>query len=246
MISFENQRVLLTGATGGIGAESLRQFLELGAQVFITTTNKEKAEELINKHANLPGKIAGVYIGDISKGIDCVTQAVESIGGIDVFVHAAGITKDNIFMRLTEADWDAVHNINLKAAFTLSQACVMQMMKQRYGRIVLVTSVVGSMGNVGQANYIASKAGLTGLAKGIARDCASRNIVANCVEPGFIDTPMTACLPEEIKQKILTGIPMGRMGTAEEVANCITFLSSKQASYISGTTIRVNGGMLMI
>lgn len=244
--NFSNQKVLLTGATGGIGKATLKLLLELNATVFFTTTNQDKATEIMKEFDHIPdGKIAGYYVGDISQNTECVTQAIDAMQGLDIFIHCAGITKDNLFIKMSEEEWDQVHNLNLKAAFKLSQACVKHMISKRYGRVVFVTSVVGSIGNIGQANYIASKAGLTGLAKGIAKEYGTRNITVNCVEPGFIDTAMTVNLPDNIKQQLVSNIPLQRMGTSEEVAACIVFLASKSASYVTGSTLRVNGGMFM-
>lgn len=239
-MEFAGKKVLLTGGTGGIGKCILEKFIAQGAQVFTTTTSHKKLEEFEQKFTR---DSAFIMVCDVAKEADLIVQtALEALGGVDIFVHCAGITRDNLLVRMSDEDWDQVHDLNLKAAFQLTRALISKM---KDGRVIYVTSVVGSAGNIGQANYIASKAGLAGLARAIASEYGRKNITVNCVEPGFIDTDMTNALPEAIKEQILSKVPMKRMGKPEEVADCVLFLASSQGSYITGTSLRVNGGMFM-
>ena len=245
MLDFTGQKVLITGATGGIGSKTAELFSKQGAIVGLCGRNKDKLNNLSSK---LPNK-SFIFPCDLSN-IEEVEKLFETadaeMGGIDVLVCNAGITKDTLAMRMSNDDFENVINVNLKATFILNREAIKKMMKRRYGRIVNISSVVGVAGNPGQANYVASKAGMIGMSKSIAMEVATRGITVNCIAPGFIETPMTDVLTEDQKNRILSGIPMGRMGEPEDIANSIIFIASKEASYITGQTIHVNGGMLMI
>lgn len=245
MFNLEGQKVLITGATGGIGSTTAKSFAKQGAIVGLSGTNKAKLEKLASEISTK----TFIYECNLSND-ECLSELFDKadteMDGIDILVCNAGITKDNLAMRMSNEDFDNVLNINLRSSFILNRNAIKKMMKRRYGRIINISSIVGVMGNAGQANYCASKAGLIGMSKAIAMEVASRGITINCVAPGFIETPMTAVLTEEQKNKMLAEIPMGRMGQAEEIANTIIFLASKEASYITGQTLHVNGGMLMI
>lgn len=245
MFNLEGQKVLITGATGGIGSATAKLFAKQGAIVGLSGTNKAKLEKLASEISTK----TFIYECNLSND-ECLSELFDKadteMDGIDILVCNAGITKDNLAMRMSNEDFDNVLNINLRSSFILNRNAIKKMMKRRYGRIINISSIVGVMGNAGQANYCASKAGLIGMSKAMAMEVASRGITINCVAPGFIETPMTAVLTEEQKNKMLAEIPMGRMGQAEEIANTIIFLASKEASYITGQTLHVNGGMLMI
>lgn len=245
MLDFTGQKVLITGATGGIGQKTAELFAKQGATVGLCGRNKEK----LNKVATGIGGNTFTFVCDLENMEDVESffeKADAEMGGIDVLVCNAGITKDMLSIRMTTADFEKVLDVNLKAGFILNREAIKKMMKRRYGRIINISSVVGVMGNAGQVNYVASKAGLIGMSKTLAIESASRGITVNCVAPGFIETPMTDVLTDDQKNKILSGIPMGKMGQPEDIANTILFLASKEASYITGQTIHVNGGMLMI
>ncbi|MFT4967823.1 MAG: 3-oxoacyl-[acyl-carrier protein] reductase [Candidatus Deianiraeaceae bacterium] len=239
MVNLTGKKALITGATSGIGAEILKVFSQLGANSVASGTNEGKLLEIEN---------SGIFakkcnIASASEINDLVKFTEEKLGGIDILVCNAGITKDGLIMTMKEEQWDDVLNVNLKSSFLLSKAIIRKMIKQRYGRVIFISSVVGFTGNPGQANYVASKSALTGMAKSIAKEIGSRGITVNCVAPGFIQTPMTHALPEEQAQKLKEQIALGRLGQPEEVANAVAFLASDSASYITGTTIHVNGGM---
>lgn len=244
MINFDGQIALVTGATGGIGNRVARLLHELGATVAISGTRASVLEEL----AQELGERVHVFPCNLSdnESIEALVPAVETkLGRIDVLVNNAGITRDGLIMRMKDEDWDAVLQVNLTSAFRLCRAVSRGMMKRRYGRIVNITSVVGFTGNAGQANYTATKAGLVGMSKSLGLELATRGITVNCVAPGFIESPMTEELSEAVKSKILGGIPTGRMGTADEIAQAVAFLASQGSAYITGQTIHVNGGMAM-
>lgn len=244
MINFDGQIALVTGATGGIGNRVARLLHELGATVAISGTRASVLEEL----AQELGDRVHVFPCNLSdnESIEALIPAVETkLGRIDVLVNNAGITRDGLIMRMKDEDWDAVLQVNLTSAFRLCRAVSRGMMKRRYGRIVNITSVVGFTGNAGQANYTATKAGLVGMSKSLGQELATRGITVNCVAPGFIESPMTDELSDAVKSKILGGIPTGRMGTADEIAQAVVFLASQGSAYITGQTIHVNGGMAM-
>ncbi len=238
---------LVTGASQGIGRACALKLSEAGATVAVTARNPQKLEELAAQITAAGGK-AAVFPLDVSdeEQIKSVFKtAIGQLGKIDVLVNNAGVTRDQLVMRMKRADWDVVLNTNLTSAYVCTQQVIGSMLKQRWGRIINVTSVFGQMGQAGQANYAASKAGLIGLTMAIAREVGSRNITCNAVAPGFIATAMTEVLPAEIRETGLKMIPLGRIGTPEDVAGVVRFLASEEASYITGHVLNVNGGMLM-
>ncbi len=240
------QVALVTGATRGIGRAIARALATAGLQVVGTATSAAGAMNITEALAAFAG-CKGIVL-DVTDGaaLDAAIAAiVQQHGGLHVLVNNAGITRDMLSMRMKDEDWDAVLDTNLKAVFRASRAAIKPMMKQRWGRIVNITSVVGAAGNAGQANYAAAKAGVAGMTRAMARELGSRNITVNCVAPGFIDTDMTRELPEAAKAALLAGIPLGRLGSADEVAHAVVFLASRQAAYITGTELHVNGGMFM-
>ncbi|MDR0571401.1 MAG: 3-oxoacyl-ACP reductase FabG [Rickettsiales bacterium] len=243
MLDFSGQNVLITGASGGIGESTVKLFSKLGANVGLSARNLDKMKQL---SSGLEGKnfIFQCDLGDAKQTEELLDKVEAEMGKIDILVCNAGITKDNLSIRMTNEDFDEVLNVNLKSTFILNRNALKKMLKARYGRIVNITSVVGVSGNAGQANYVASKAGLIGMTKSMAVEVAQRGITMNCVAPGFIETAMTDILTEEQKKKILETIPVGRMGSPQDIANAICFLASKEAAYITGQTIHVNGGML--
>ncbi len=248
MLDFSGQKVFITGATGGIGSATARSFAKQGAIVGLCGRNKDKLNKISNelKDFNAKSEIFECDLGDVENVENLFDKADEVMGGIDVLICNAGITKDSLAMRMSTEDFENIIKVNLEATFVLNRDAIKKMMKRRYGRIVNISSVVGVSGNPGQANYVASKAGIIGMSKSLAQEVASRNITVNCVAPGFIETPMTEVLTDEQKNRILSGIPLGRMGSPEDIANTILFIASKEASYITGQTIHVNGGMLMV
>lgn len=241
----DQQVALVTGASRGIGA-AIAQALGKQGAVIIGTATSASGAEAITSHLKTAG-VNGVGVAlDVTQPeqIDAVLKQIsEQYGDVTILVNNAGITKDTLLMRMKDEDWDAVLNTNLKSVFRMSQAVLRPMMKARQGRIINISSVVGHMGNAGQTNYAAAKAGMTGFTKSMAQEVGSRGITVNCVAPGFIDTDMTAELPEEIKAKMLERIAVGRLGQAEEIAATVAFLASPAAAYITGETIHVNGGM---
>ncbi len=245
MSELEGKGALVTGASGGIGEAIARSLHAQGATVVLSGTRAEKLEALaadLGERAH----IAPCNLGDAEAVAALPKQAEELAGTIDILVNNAGITKDNLFMRMKDEEFDDVIAVNLKSAFMLMRGVLRGMMKRKNGRIITVTSVVGTMGNPGQGNYAASKAGLVGMSKSLAQEVASRNITVNCVAPGFIATAMTDVLPDAQKEALLAGIPAGRMGDPAEIAAAVRFLASPDASYITGQTLHVNGGMAMI
>ena len=242
----EPQLALVTGASRGIGRAIAAALAGAGMRVVGTATSEAGAAAITEALAGWPG-CRGVAL-DVTDGpaVEATVAAiVKEHGGLHVLVNNAGITRDMLAVRLKDEDWDAVLDTNLKAVFRTSRAVMRPMMKQRYGRIINITSVVGASGNAGQANYAAAKAGVAGMTRALARELGSRNITVNCVAPGFIATDMTAGLPEAAKAGLLASIPLGRLGSADEVAHAVAFLASPQAAYITGTELHVNGGMYM-
>ena len=245
MFDLSGKSALVTGAAGGIGGAAARALKARGATVALSDVRPEGLEQLA---AEL-GDGAHVLPCDLGDGaaIEALAKDAEAaLGGIDILINNAGLTRDNLLLRMKDEEWQQILDINLTAAFRLTRACLRGMMKRRWGRIIGLASVVGVTGNAGQANYGASKAALIGLTKSLAREVASRNITANCVAPGFIATPMTEGLSDDVKARLLADIPGGRLGTAQEIAASIVFLASDEAAYITGQTLHVNGGMAMI
>lgn len=249
-MNLENKTAIITGSTGGIGKEVAFNFASLGVKMLLSGTSFDKLTSLQNEIKQAYPK-AEVFVKpcNLSNTIDVsnlIKEGTEMLGGrLDILVANAGITKDGLLVRMSEEDWDAVLDINLKSTFVLTRDAVKIMMKQKYGKIVLISSVVGLSGNAGQANYCASKAGMVGFAKSVACEVASRNITVNCVAPGFIASPMTEALTDEQKKAILSKIPANKLGTGRDVANAVAFLASDFSSYITGETISINGGMYM-
>ena len=243
-----NEKVALdTGATRGIGAAIAQALGEAGATVIGTATTEAGAEKISQrfKELNIAGKGMVLDVASIESINTVIDSATSEFGAPTILVNNAGITKDNILMRMKEEEWLDVIETNLTAVFRLAKACVRPMTKARWGRIINISSVVGAMGNAGQSNYSASKAGVGGFARALAKELGSRNITVNTVAPGFIDTDMTKDLPEANKESMLTQIPLGRLGAPEEIASVVSFLASDAAGYITGETIHVNGGMYM-
>ncbi|MEM4724438.1 MAG: 3-oxoacyl-[acyl-carrier-protein] reductase [Candidatus Hadarchaeum sp.] len=247
-MNLSNRVAIVTGSGQGIGREIALLLAERGASVVVSDINevtaKAVAAEIESK--NIKSIAVTANVSSVAEVNKLVEQTLSSFGHVDILVNNAGITKDNLLMRMSEADWDLVLNINLKGAFLCTQAVIRHMMRQRWGRIVNIASVVGVVGNAGQANYAASKAGLIGLTKSTAREVASRGITVNAVAPGFIDTGMTQKLPENVKQEFLKQIPVGYFGLPKDVAHAVAFLVSEEAHYITGQVLNVNGGLAMI
>ena len=245
MFDLSNKCALVTGASGGIGGAIAKALYSQGSKVALSGTRVEPlralAEELGDRAYVVPCNLSDVEaVKALSK------TAADQMSGIDILVNNAGITRDNLFMRMSDEDWQQVLDINLTSTMHLMKSVMRTMMKQRFGRIINITSIVGVTGNAGQVNYAASKAGMIGMTKSFAQEIASRGITANCIAPGFIETAMTAELPEAVIKNMLGSIPQGRMGNADEIAATVAFLASNEASYITGQTLHVNGGMAMI
>ena len=245
MFDLTGRKALVTGATGGIGEEIARALHAQGATVGLHGTRREKLESLA---AELGGntKIFTANLTDRAAVRELARTAEAELGGVDILVNKAGITNDGLMMRMSDEDWDKVIDINLNATFVLTRELCGPMMKRRYGRVVNISSVVAAIGNPGQANYCASKAGMEGFTKAFAAEVASRNIMANCVSPGFIESAMTEKLNEKQKETLFVKIPMKRMGLGKEVAAAVCFLASEECSYITGHVLHVNGGMAML
>jgi len=243
----ENKIALVTGATRGIGRAIALQLGQHGATIIGTATKQGGAEsiDLYLKEAGIKGAGIALNVNDASQVADTVKKVQENSGEIAILVNNAGITRDNLLVRMKDDEWDDVLETNLKSIYRLSRVVLRAMMKARYGRIINISSVVGSIGNIGQTNYAAAKAGMFGFSKSLAREVGSRNITVNCVAPGFIDTDMTRALTEEQQENLIQHVPLGRLGQPEEIAAAVAFLASPAAGYITGTTLHINGGMYM-
>jgi 3-oxoacyl-[acyl-carrier protein] reductase len=244
MFNLTGKLALVTGATGGIGQSIVKALVNQGAKVIMVGRNEEKLQNLKQE---LSDKVYSLIcdFNDDSQINSLIENAEKQFGNIDILVCNAGITKDNLALRIKDEDWDIVIQMNLTSTFKLNRAAIKSMMKRRYGRIINISSVIGLSGNAGQSNYAASKAGIIAMSKSIAKEVASRGITINCVAPGYIDTPMTEVLGDDIKNSIIAHIPLGRIGTPQDVANTVLFLASDESSYVTGHTLSVNGGMLM-
>ena len=245
MFDLTGMTALVTGASGGLGSAIAEALAGQGARLAVSGSNVAKLEAfragLGGDHVALPCDLSD------SASVDAlVPQAVEALGKLDILVNNAGVTRDNLVMRMKDEEWDMVIRVNLEAAFRLARAAARPMMKARFGRIISVTSVVGTTGNPGQANYAASKAGLVGMSKALAQELASRGITVNCVAPGFIASPMTDVLPDAQKEALNARIPAGKMGEGSDIGAAVVYLASKEAGYVTGQTLHVNGGMAMI
>ncbi|UZD55520.1 3-oxoacyl-ACP reductase FabG [Caldimonas aquatica] len=245
-MSWEGQVALVTGATRGIGRAIALELAHKGVKVIGTATTEAGAASIGEALAAFPG-CRGIRLDvNDAAGVEAAIDAIlKEHGGLHVLVNNAGITRDTLAMRMKDEDWDAVLDTNLKAVFRLSRAVIRPMMKQRYGRIVNITSVVGASGNPGQANYAAAKAGVAGMTRALARELGSRGITVNCVAPGFIETDMTRALSEQQTESLMAQIPLGRLGRPEDIAHAVAFIASPQAGYITGAQLHVNGGMYM-
>lgn len=245
MFDLTGKKALVTGASGGIGGAIAERLAQQGAEVVITGRKPDPLYALAEKIGAKAHVIVSA-LDDSEKAAALIAQADEAMGGVDILVNNAGFTRDTLSMRMTDGDWDAVIQVNLTACFQLCRAAMRGMMKRRWGRMINISSVVGVTGNPGQANYVASKAGMIGMTKSIAAELASRNITANCIAPGFIATPMTDALTDDQKAAINAKIPAGRMGTPDDIAHAVVYLASEEAAYMTGQTLHVNGGMAMI
>ncbi len=245
MFNLDGKIALITGAAGGLGDKIARTLHAQGATLALTDRNAAPMEKLKEEL----GDRVECFLADLTNSDDVnnlVKNVEEKLGRIDILVNNAGLTRDNLFMRMSDEDWQLVLDVNLSAGFKLAKAAIRGMMKRRFGRIIGIASVVGVMGNAGQANYSASKAGMIAMNKCLAQEVGSRGITVNSIAPGFIRTPMTDVLPEDVKAQLLSKIPEGKLGEAQDIANAVAFLASDEAQYITGQTIHVNGGMAMI
>ena len=243
MINFKNKKVLITGATGGIGKALVKKFLSLEGSVFATGTKIENLEKLKKEFPSI--NILKFDISNHDKIEEFIENAHSQLAGLDILVNNAGTNVDNLSLRMKNEEWKKVIDINLSSTFILSKYAIKKMLKNKYGRIINITSIVGHTGNLGQSNYAASKAGIIGMSKSLAIEYAKKNITINCVSPGFIQSKMTDNIVESIKSILTSKIPMSKLGTGEDVANTVAFLASDSANYITGETIHVNGGMYM-
>jgi 3-oxoacyl-[acyl-carrier protein] reductase len=242
---FEGQVALVTGASRGIGASIALELAQRGLKVIGTGTTEEGAAKITSALSAFDGCGRALNVNDGAAVEALIDEIVQAYGAIHVLVNNAGITRDNLAMRMKDDDWGAVLETNLSAVFRLSRAVIRPMMKQRYGRIISITSVVGASGNAGQANYAAAKAGVAGMTRALARELGSRHITVNCVAPGFIETDMTAALPEAQQRALLQQIPLGHLGKPADIAHAVAYLASPQAAYVTGQELHVNGGMHM-
>jgi len=243
MINFKNKKILITGATGGIGKEIVKKFISLDGNILATGTNIEKLDLLSKEFPKI--NVLKFDISEHSKIEEFIENVSTKLNGLDILINNAGINKDNLSLRMKDDEWKKVIDINLGSTFLLCKYAIKKMLKNKYGKIVNIASVVGHTGNLGQANYSASKAGIIGMTKSLAIEYAKKNINLNCVSPGFIKSNMTDNISESVKDVLISRIPMSRLGNGDDVANSVAFLSSDQASYITGETIHVNGGMYM-
>ena len=243
MINFKNKNILITGASGGIGNELVKKFVSLGGNVLGSGTKTEKLDLLKKKYPNI--KVKKFNMEEHSRVEEFIDNVSLELGGLDILINNAGTNIDNLSLRMKDDEWKKVIDINLTSTFLLSKHAIKKMLKNKFGRIINITSVVGHTGNLGQSNYAASKAGIIGMSKSLAIEYAKKNITVNCVSPGFIISDMTLNIAEKVKLYLTSRIPMGKLGTGEDVSNCVAFLSSEQASYVTGETLHVNGGMYM-
>jgi 3-oxoacyl-[acyl-carrier protein] reductase len=242
-MNLKNKKILITGATGGIGNCLIEKFNNLGSIIVASGTNEEKLNNLKKKFSNI--YIEKFKLDEHDKIEEFIEKIENKLGGLDILVNNAGITLDNLSVRLTEENWKKVLDINLTSSFLMCKYAIKKMLKKKYGKIINITSIVGHTGNLGQANYAASKAGIVAFSKSLAIEYAKKNININCVSPGFISTEMTDKINDEFKKVLISKIPSGSLGTGEDVSNCVAFLASDMAKYINGETIHVNGGMYM-
>jgi 3-oxoacyl-[acyl-carrier protein] reductase len=243
MINFKNKNIIITGATGGIGGSLVKKFISLNGNVLGTGTKAEKLSQLEKENSGL--KVKKFDISNHSKIEEFIENASNELGGLDILINNAGVNVDNLSLRMKDEEWKKVIDLNLTSTFLLSKYAIKKMLKNKFGRIVNITSIVGHSGNLGQSNYSASKAGIIGMSKSLAIEYAKKNITINCVSPGFIVSDMTNNLPEKVKDQLTSRIPMARLGNGDDVSNCVAFLSSETTSYVTGETIHVNGGMYM-
>ena len=243
MINFKNKKIIISGATGGIGNALVKKFLSLNGSILATGTNSEKLDKLKKENPSI--LVKKFDLSEHSKIEDFIEDAYLGLGGLDVLINNAGVNVDNLSLRMKDEEWKKVIDINLTSTFLMSKHSIKKMLKSKFGRIINITSVVGHTGNMGQSNYAASKMGVIGMSKSLSLEYAKKNITVNCVSPGFIVSNMTMNIAEKVKMYLTSRIPMGKLGTGEDVSNCVAFLSSDQASYITGETIHVNGGMYM-
>jgi|MGYP006096406651 3-oxoacyl-[acyl-carrier protein] reductase len=242
-MNLKNRKILITGATGGIGYSLIKKFSELGSTILATGTNQDKLNKLKNEFKNI--NIKQFRLDEHSKIDEFVDACHKELGGLDVLINNAGITLDNLSIRLADENWKKVIDVNLTSTFLMCKYSIKKMLKNKYGKIINITSIVGHTGNLGQANYAASKAGIVGFSKSLAIEYAKKKININCISPGFIKTEMTDKINDEFKKILIAKIPNGDLGTGQDIANCAVFLSSDMSDYITGETIHVNGGMYM-
>ena len=242
-MNLKNKKILITGATGGIGNSLVEKFYNFGANILATGTNEEKLNNLKKKFSNL--QVEAFKLQEHNKIENFIDSIDKKLNGLEILINNAGITLDNLSIRLSEENWKKVIDVNLNSCFLMCKFAIKKMLKKKYGKIINITSIVGHTGNLGQANYAASKAGIIAFSKSLAIEYAKKNININCVSPGFIKTEMTDKISEEFKKILISKIPSGSLGTAEDVSNCVAFLASDMSNYINGETIHVNGGMYM-
>ena len=243
MIDFKNKKILVTGASGGIGNALVKKFIALGGDVMGSGTKTEKLDLLKKQYPGI--KVKRFDISEHSRLEEFIDNVSLELGGLDILINNAGTNVDNLSLRMKDEEWKKVIDINLTSTFLLSKHAIKKMLRNKFGRVVNITSVVGHTGNFGQANYAASKAGILGMSKSLAAEYAKKNITVNCVSPGFIVSDMTMNIAEKVKLYLTSRIPMGKLGSGEDVSNCVAFLSSEQAGYVTGETLHVNGGMYM-